>query len=90
MIQTLHLMNSENLYRKVTADDGWANELAESDLPADELVRELYLAIYSRYPTEKELDIGTQLYETENASRRQTTEDLMWALLNTPEFVFKD
>jgi hypothetical protein len=26
----------------------------------------------------------------EGVGRRQATEDLMWALLNTPEFIFKD
>ena len=26
----------------------------------------------------------------QNPNRRQAAEDLMWALLNTPEFIFKD
>jgi hypothetical protein len=26
----------------------------------------------------------------EGVARRQATEDLLWALVNTPEFVFKD
>jgi len=26
----------------------------------------------------------------ENADRRQAVEDLMWAMINTPEFVFQD
>lgn len=89
VVQTLHLMNSENLFRKVTADTGRAAELAKSDRTPDQIVRELYLSIYSRVPTEEELHIGVRLYDNEG-SRRQATEDLMWALLNTPEFVFKD
>jgi hypothetical protein len=36
------------------------------------------------------LQIGVGLYENDRIRRRQATEDLMWALLNTPEFVFKD
>lgn len=90
VVQTLHLMNSENLYTKITTDRSWANQLAQSELTAQQLVEELYLAIYSRYPTEKELDIGVNLYENEGSPRRQVTEDLMWALMNTPEFVFRD
>ena len=31
-----------------------------------------------------------KLFEEAGVSRRQATEDLMWALINTPEFVFKD
>jgi len=29
-------------------------------------------------------------FEKAGADRRKATEDLMWALLNTPEFVFND
>ena len=29
-------------------------------------------------------------FEKPNATRRSATEDLMWALINTPEFVFND
>jgi hypothetical protein len=90
VVQTLHLMNSENLFRKVTSDSGRAGELAASDLTPAEIVEELYLSVYSRRPDEEELQIGVGLYENEGSDRRQVTEDLMWALLNTPEFVFKD
>ena len=96
VVQTLHLMNSENLFKKVTSKDGWAAELSKSELPPEEIVQQLYLGIYSRYPNEKELDIGVKLYDNVKAEddplklRQQNTEDLMWALMNTPEFVFKD
>lgn len=90
VVQTLHLMNSENLFKKVTSDKGWAAELAKSEIPPAEIVKKLYLAIYSRFPNDKELDIGVNLYENEESDRRLISEDLMWALMNTPEFVFKD
>ncbi len=90
VVQTLHLMNSENLYKKVTSDKGRAAQLAKSERTPEEIVEELYLSIYSRRPSEKELHIGVGLYDNGNADRRRITEDLMWALLNTPEFVFKD
>ena len=34
--------------------------------------------------------IGSRLFTEKETSRRQATEDLLWALLNTPEFMFKD
>ncbi|MEZ6056357.1 MAG: DUF1549 and DUF1553 domain-containing protein [Planctomycetaceae bacterium] len=89
VVQTLHLMNSDNLFRKVTSDSGRAAELAKSERSPTEIVTYLYLSIYSRVPTEEELRIGVGLYDNEG-SRRQATEDLMWAMINTPEFVFKD
>ncbi len=88
--QTLHLMNAPALHRKVTADSSTAAALAGSDRPWREIIEELYLAIYSRYPADDELEIGRRLFEKQNMTRRQATEDLMWAMLNTPEFLFED
>ncbi len=90
VVQVLHLMNSENLFSKVTSDTGVAAELAKSELAPAAVVESLYLVIYSRRPTETDSKTAVALFEKEGANRRQVIEDLMWALLNTPEFVFKD
>ena len=90
VVQVLHLMNSENLYSKVTTDNGVAAQLAKTELAPVAVVENLYLSIYSRRPTEAESKLAVGLFATEGAVRRQVIEDLMWALLNTPEFVFKD
>ena len=90
VVQVLHLMNSENLFSKVTTDTSRAAQLAKTEMPPKELIEELYLSVYSRRPTAAELTATLPLFEKEGANRRQATEDLMWALLNTPEFVFKN
>jgi hypothetical protein len=90
VVQVLHLMNSENLYSKVTTDSGLAAQLAKSEAAPAAVVESLYLAIYSRRPTASETKAAVELFEKEGANRRQVIEDLMWALLNTAEFVFKD
>lgn len=90
VVQTLHLMNSENLYRKVTSDSGQAAKLAASDKAPGEIIEELYLLMYSRYPQPEERAACLKLFEEEGSDRRKIVEDLMWAMLNTPEFVFKD
>ncbi|MCA9090587.1 MAG: DUF1553 domain-containing protein, partial [Planctomycetaceae bacterium] len=90
VVQTLHLMNSEQLYNRVASKEGRVARLAASDLTPAQLVDELYLSIYSRRPTDAELKLAVELYESNGADRRKLTEDFMWALMNTPEFVFKD
>ena len=90
VVQSLHLMNSENLYKKVTDNNGWAAQLAGSKRTPEEIVQQLYLAIYSRAPDSEERVIGRGLFQKKGTTRRQAVEDLMWALINTPEFVFKD
>jgi hypothetical protein len=90
VVQVLHLMNSENLYKKVTSNSGRAAKLAESKRTPQKIVEELYLLVYNRLPNSDELDVTTKLFQKEAISRRQVTEDILWALLNTPEFIFKD
>lgn len=90
VVQALHLMNAPNLHRKVTADSGRAATFAGSKKSNSDLVEELYLLAYSRPPSDEELSIALKLFKPDGSNRRQATEDLLWALLNTPEFVFKD
>ncbi|GAB4135824.1 MAG: DUF1549 and DUF1553 domain-containing protein [Planctomycetaceae bacterium] len=90
VVQALHLMNSEKLAGKITSDTGRAAKLANSQRTPAEIVEELYLLVYSRFPTDEERKIGISVFQKKGTTRRQATEDLLWALLNTPEFVFKD
>jgi hypothetical protein len=90
IVQALHLMNARNLYNKATSDKGRAAKLAAAKQTPAKIVEELYLLVYSRFPDTEELRIGTGLFDKEGTNRRIATEDLLWALLNTPEFVFKN
>jgi hypothetical protein len=88
--QTLHLMNAPLLHSRVTADSGRAAKLAAGEGSPEKIVEEIYLLVYSRLPEAAELEIGKELFAEKDVSRRQAAEDLLWALLNTPEFMFKD
>jgi len=90
LVQSLHLMNSEQLLARITDKEGRAAHLvAEIALSMPEIIDELYLAAYSRYPTESELvDIQQVLSNGSGASRRSAVEDIMSVMINTAEFVF--
>lgn len=88
--QTLHLMNAPQLHQLVTSDSSRAAQLAATSLAPRQIVEELYLSVYGRLPEEEERQVGEQLFVETATTRRQATEDLLWALLNTPEFFFKD
>jgi hypothetical protein len=96
MSQTLHLMNAPVLHRKVTSDSGKLAGLAKSKLTPDQIVEELYLLAYSRVPTADERQQAAKLFQTTKtgdeakAHHRMLTEDVLWALINTPEFMFRD
>lgn len=90
IVQALHLMNSNDLFSRVTSDQSRAAKLAASDKTPADIVNDLYLSIYGRPPNADELAAAVADFQAADANRRQVTEDLMWALINTPEFVFKD
>ncbi len=87
MVQALHLMNAPGLHAKVTSSSGQIAKLAASKLTPEALIEELYLLAYCRVPTDDERQQILPLFKSDRA---RSTEDLMWALLNTPEFMFKD
>ncbi len=90
VVQALHLMNAPAIQAKITNDKGRAARLAASELAPPAIVEELYLAAYSRFPTTEEQSLlASELIKPETP-RRQWIEDLMWALVNTPEFIYKD
>lgn len=88
--QALHLMNSRRLHAKLSSEapEARAHRLASSELSPEEIVTELYLACYSRRPKEDELRVATAVFEAEGATRHTATADVLWALLNSAEFVF--
>ncbi len=88
--QALHLMNSPRVFGKVTSDKGLAARLAKSDATTTAIIQTLYLTVYNRYPTADERAYTESLYQGDSVDRRRATEGLLWAMLNTPEFLFKD
>jgi hypothetical protein len=86
--QALHLMNSQALQAKLADESGRAKQLADSDSSPADIVRELYLAAFSRLPTDHELSRALERFSGAAANRQEATEDVLWALLNSPEFVF--
>ena len=56
---------------------------------APDIVEELYLAIFSRYPRDKEREYAINLIDSAE-NRRLAIEDLMWALMNAPEFTIQN
>ncbi|MEW5976224.1 MAG: DUF1549 domain-containing protein [Acidobacteriota bacterium] len=91
--QALHIINGETLNRKLSAEGGWIDQAVKQNLSNREVIETLYLAAYSRYPTQGELDKTSQMleqacHESDAMARRQALEDFGWALLTSKEFVF--
>lgn len=88
--QSLHLMNDRDIDSRIRSDKGRAARLAASDLSAQSVVEELYLAAFSRLPTSDESTYAATLINSAGAERRGVIEDLLWAMINSPEFTIQN
>jgi hypothetical protein len=84
--QRLHLLNSSHVRRKLETSPK-LRALLQADPKKPENIVEIYLAILSRMPTDAELQIA-------KAHVRDTwadagPRDLVWALINSPEFCYR-
>ncbi len=88
LAQSLHLLNSSEVQGKLSSDSSHAALLAaKEDVPHAERIAELYHWVYSRAPIDEELAVAVaHIDKTEN--KRQAYEDILWALVNTKEFLF--
>src|SRR5262249_45428112 len=87
LAQVLLLANSDEVEGKIRAGDGRVAKLVREKKSTREAVEDLYLSSLSRLPTEAELKRTTRHVE-ESTNQQQAMEDVLWALLNSREFLF--
>lgn len=88
--QVLAMMNSYqvNRYLNPGRKENLLNRMLQ-DVPGDEdLVVDLYLRCLSREPTESELEMMSE-HVTNTSKRKTAFEDILWALLNSAEFQYR-
>jgi hypothetical protein len=100
LAQSLHLLNSKDIQTKISDDKGRAATLAADTTRSDEeKLREIYRWAYSRDPSAPELQTaqshlekGSNKTSDEKGNplngKRLAYEDVVWALINTKEFLF--
>jgi len=90
LAQALHLLNSDEVQGKLTRASGRADALsnAKDARPDAEKVEELFLWAFGRKPTASDLKTALDHIEKHKAAKKTAYENIVWALLNTKEFVF--
>lgn len=103
LAQSLHLINSDTIQKKLSHGEGRAASLAKAKDRADaERLTELYLYALSRKPSDQELATATAHLEkkrmrageksddelTPEKAEQEAFEDILWAIINTKEFLF--
>ncbi len=99
LAQSLHLINAKEIKAKLAKSDGRADLLAKSDKSNEEKIRELYTVAFAREPSEIELKASLDFlteFRTDASgkpidalkAKQESFQDLIWALINTKEFLF--
>ncbi|MEQ9412094.1 MAG: DUF1553 domain-containing protein [Fuerstiella sp.] len=99
LAQSLHLINSSEIRGKLAAGNGRALRLAASEAPVEQRIRELYLTAFSREPRPDELQtavayLNEPLLDADGKpiaagqAAKTNFQDLIWALMNSKEFLF--
>jgi hypothetical protein len=99
LAQSLHLINSSEIRNKLTPGHSRAAQLAKREDALEQRITEVYLVAFSREPRESELQTAVAYFNEEqldgdgkpvdrNKAEQENFRDLIWALMNTKEFLF--
>jgi hypothetical protein len=88
LAQALHLLNSDEVQGKVGRAGGRADMLVKDPRPDAEKVDELFLWAFARKPTDDQRNAALQHLAKNAANKKLAYENILWALLNTKEFIF--
>jgi hypothetical protein len=88
LAQALHLLNSDEIQGKLTRGGGRADLLAKDKRPDAEKVEELFVWAFAHKPTKPQLDQALAHIAQHEKDKKIAYENILWALLNTKEFVF--
>lgn len=86
--QCLHLLNSTHIQKKLSASMRVKNLLKGSESQQRKQLRWAYMTLYSRWPTENELELLIGYAEKQELSRVAAGQDIFWTLLNSKEFLY--
>jgi hypothetical protein len=87
LAQALHLLNSTEIQNKLARAGGRADQLVKDPRPDAEKVEELFLWAFARRPNEKQLAVALANIQANAANKRFAYENILWALINTKEFI---
>jgi uncharacterized protein DUF1549/uncharacterized protein DUF1553 len=87
LAQALHTLNGDILALKIRDAKSRVSRLVAAKKSHDETVEELYLAALSRLPSDDERQASRELL-ADSSSPAEFYQDLLWALVNSKQFLF--
>ena len=97
LAQSLHLLNASEIQTQLSRGNGRADRLTKDTRPDDDKITDLYHIALSREPNADEVKFARAHLNKKTAGKssdeaykgkKEAYEDILWALLNTKEFLF--
>jgi hypothetical protein len=97
LAQSLHLLNAADIQTQLARGNGRADMLTKDTRPDDDKITDLYHIALSRDPNANEVKFARSHLEKKTngktgdvafKGKKEAFEDILWALLNTKEFLF--
>ncbi len=85
--QALNLVNGPTISEAIIDPNGRIHTLLKKNPTDEAIVEEMYLAALSRLPKPDEMR-KAKTYLAETTSKAEGAQDLLWALINSPSFLF--
>ena len=86
LAQTLTLINGPTISEAIVHPQGLIAKLVNAKAEPKQMVEEIYLSVFNRMPTDAERVQGEKYVSTNGLA--DGGQDLMWALINSPAFLF--
>jgi hypothetical protein len=86
--QALNLVNGQTISDAVADGNGRVAKAILSGKTDHDLIEEMYLAAFSRFPTSVELENAVKYLSAGARGRAAQAQDLLWALVNSKGFLY--
>ncbi len=87
MLQALHFINGSSILGKAQNPNGRPAQVIKQKLPDAEQISEMFLWTLARQPSPAELKLGLDHLQAYGEKRAEALQDLIWALLNSKDFL---
>jgi len=87
LAQALHTLNGDILSGKLADGNGRVAKLIAATVPDEAKIQELYLSTLCRQPSAAEIESAKSLVAS-SPSPTEAYQDLLWALINSKQFLF--
>ena len=86
--QALAIVNGDFIHNRISDEGCLFRRRIREGCSNEEIIEEIYLAAYSRFPSDQEMNLLVTYIEQQE-DRELAMEDLTWSVINSKEFVFQ-